>query len=874
MSLMKNLLFSYRFFSFILFVTVISYATIMAQDDGQDPSFSGAPSITNPSTPPGIARSPNQSQPNTLVPSTPGTPFPGANQPTTLTPGQPQSSPQAAGIGQPVTTTIPADPSRNPLNKTILINFNNVSIIEFIRFLSKVSNKNFIFDENDLQFNVTIVSEEPTTIQNTMTALLQELRIHDLTMIEQGNNIVIHRNPGVNAISKVVSENLPDSEKIGSAEIVTRLFRLNTADADKISAIIQPLVSEKSIIEVFKETNHIIITDIVTNIEQIANLIKALDAPNNGLVIGQFVVRGGFIDSLILLAQKIMQPISQDKILIFVPHRTADSIFIVSTPFLMERTMAILQYLDQNQGITRIFDLKDLKFLPGEGGPPTTRPGQWELDGQGNWVFRPLQQPGVPSGNQPPQGTWSVDEQGNWHFKAGQAPPTPRGRGIVGPDGQWVLDSQGIWVFQLAPGTSISPERVLRPSRATADLPVGHIERTQFFIYKLRYRKGEQVQSALGKIGQGLRVSGTNNQDLVEAIDSVQWIEASNSLIFTGTVESLDKIAELVREVDAPLRQVFIEMLILETDMTDSLEFSVNWGTRFGGGNFSGSQAFLTPGSPLAAALDTATLTTVPDASSLARAPGFSQGIVGRTITHGGVEFTSLGALIRAVHEDIDINIVMSPKILTEDNSPAEIFVGINTRFPTQSIVNDQGVIVTQNFEFRDVGTRLRVTPLIGANDVITLIIEEEVSRVITSDTNVGESGPTTSRNNTTTRVHLPNEFFLVISGMMQDEDTLTKRNVPCLGGIPFIGAAFSQRIHSDSKRNLMIFIRPKIIDTEEEIQDITRHEQDIYKYKKRIKKSWKYETGEAWEFFNLPDPEGCCDEDCECGDSYPSCCK
>lgn len=760
--------------------------------------------------------------------------------------------------------------------KTILINFNNVSIVEFIRFISRLSNKNFIFDEQDLQFNVTIISEEPTTLENVMSALLQELRIHNLTLLEEGNNIVIHKTDGVNSISRVEAENIPPSDR--NTQLVTRLFRLNTADSDKIAALVRPLVSQSAIVEVFKDTNHLIVTDIVTNVDQIAELIQSLDAPNNGLVIGQYAVRQGYIDALIQLAQKIMLPITQDQTLIFIPHRAANSIFIVSTPFMMERTLAILQYLDQTQGITRIFDLKDLKFSPGipAGATGPASQNQWELDSEGNWVFRPSQTPGIPTnGAKPPQGFWTVDAQGNWRFQAGTAPPSPEGaRGVgVGPEGSWRLDPQGFWVYQLAPGKSITSENLLRPMRGLAELPTGHIERTQFFIQKLNYRKGDQVQIALQRIAESLRATGLSNADLVAAIDSIQWIEASNSLIVTGTVESLDKVRELIMEVDTPLRQVFIEMLILDTTINDALNFGVDWGTRFGGGNTSGAQAFLPPSiisptSPFPAALNTTGVGLIPSAANLAASPGsgFSLGIIGEHLTHCGIRFNSIGALVRALHERTDSEIVLNPKILTEDNYPAEVFVGINTAFATQAIANDLGNIITQNFEFRDIGTRLRVTPLIGDNDIITLIIEEEDSSIAPALTGIltQNAGPTTRKSNTTTRVHLPNEFFLIMSGMMRDEDTRHRAQVPCLGGIPFIGAGFSDKDHTDQKRNLMIFIRPKIIDTEEEIQNITKHQQDVFKYKNRLRKSWRYEVDEALDFFNLPSDDDCCEDECK----------
>src|SRR5690606_33500802 len=235
-----------------------------------------------------------------------------------------------------------------------------------------------------------------------------------------------------------------------------------------------------------------------------------------------------------------------------------------------------------------------------------------------------------------------------------------------------------------------------------------------------------------------------------------------------------------INEIDTPLRQVFIEMLILETSLADSLTYGVNWGSRFFNGYTSGSQAFISNANPLAGALDTGdpirNFDGFPDASVLSRTDGYTLGIIGRTLTSNGVEFASIGALVKAVHTKSKGKIIMNPKILAEDGVTATIFVGFNTRFQTQSISNDQGNIVTNNFEFRDVGTTLSITPMISSNDIVTLEIQEEVSRIVPeSDVGGGglanlPAGPSTSKNTTTTRVHVPNKFFLVLSGMIQDE--------------------------------------------------------------------------------------------------------
>ncbi len=795
--------------------------------------------------------------------------------------------------------------------RTILINFNNVSIIEYIRFISRITNKNFVFDDADLQFNVTVISEEPTTIENVMTALIQELRIHGLSLIEQGNNLIIHRNADVNSISRV---SVNGADAIRETELVTQVFKLNTLDPDRARTIVAPLVSKQALIEISDETRHIVITDLVTNIKQIEILFKSIDSPNSGLVIGQYVVRNTLIDNLIDLAEKIMDPIAQGQPLQFVPHNAAKSIFVVSTPFLVERTISVLQHLDQFQGATRIYDLEELKFkqlpadgrkqLPaldrktpaeGETAPPvvvtpediSAPAGRWELAPDGGMIFRPGF-PVAPSADQIPQGNWTLDMLGRWYFlpegtkypfeREGTPPGLPGGpigfksigEGYAllpgeAPKGKWLLDPQGAWIFQLPTGAPLQPERLNRAARLSEDLPMGHIDRTKFFIYKLQFRRGTDIVTALQQIGESLQHAGTANDDLALTIESVQWLEASNALVFTGTEMTLLKVKELVEEIDRTQRQVFIEMLILETTIDDSLTYGVSWGTRSGGGNTATSQAFLGGASPLVGALSSAGVGTVPTAATLATTVGYHLGVIGQRLTHNGTQFASLGALVAAVHQRGQSNIVLNPKIITEDNKTAEIFVGINTPFQTQAVANDEGSIITSNFEFRDVGTTLRVTPLIGNSDIITLEIEQEFSRAGDISNQGGGSlqstspGPTTSVNRTSTVVHIPNKHFVIISGMMHDEKVHNRNQFPCLGGIPLIGAAFSDKNNLDAKRNLMIFIRPEIVDTGEQYRDITRSQQEIWKQKNRVKKEWKYEMDEGMDLLNIG--PNCCDE-------------
>lgn len=852
-------------------------------------------------------------------------------------------TPTSASVGN--TASAASTQPQPKEKKEVSINFNNVAMVEYIRFISRLSNKNFIFDDEDLQFNVTIISEDPTTVENLMAALLQELKIRDLSLIEQGNNILIHRNPRIRAPSRIVMDGTEETSSHAS-ELVTRVFRLNTLDPVKASAIIRPLLSDDALVEVLTDTNNLIITDLVMTVNKVAQLINSLDSPNSGVSIGQYVVRNVFVDSLMELATKILQPIAQGNPFILVPHSASNSIYVVSNAFIVEKALAMLQNLDVNEGQTKILSLENLH--PTYYGKGSTGPSPQSahypmgvdfqgrpihaigLDSQGRPVYsvgfdsqgRPIYSMGVDAEGRPiifpsksfpggdvdaeghlivypfrnsisggagtseEQNTYATQNslQGGGVSTSGQniyPPSAPLREGGIGSEGR----PSAIFTEN----RDITPGGVSAHTKWSRDLPVGHIERTLFFIYKLRYRKGDSIEIALRKIATSLQITGTSNADLVSSINSIQWIESSNSLIFTGTAATLEKVRELVLEIDTPLRQVFIEMLVLDTTITDSLSYSVDWINRFGGGTTTGEQGFIqnVPNTASNSFINssemiqsTATppgsipglntiLSPLPIATGLVSAGGFAAGVIGTHLTHNGTCFSSIGALVKAIHSDSKGNILLNPKIITEDNNPAEIFVGGTDRYKTQSITNDLGSLVTNNFQFIDVGITLRVTPLIGNNGIITLEITQENTAAtqdannpalaVNQDVNLVQ---VLTKTRAVTKIHVPNGFFVVFSGMIMDSEQRTYSRIPCLGGIPLIGCFGKQQNTNDSKRSLMLFIRPLIIDTDEDFEDVTRRQQEVYLEKSKFRRSWNYEIDEGLNFLNVkptdPDEVGC----------------
>ena len=388
------------------------------------------------------------------------------------------------------------------------------------------------------------------------------------------------------------------------------------------------------------------------------------------------------------------------------------------------------------------------------------------------------------------------------------------------------------------------------------------IQNTSFLIYKLQYHQGNEILSALKQISTDLTPgTATGNQNLLSAINSLQWIRVTNSLLASGEAETLSKIRDLVQNLDVPLRQVFIEVLVIETNLLNTQNFGLQWGGKMqflnkfaaGTGNFPlASTTLPTNLNPLAATtqsvsqafqngINAVNASTFPSSGNIPFMSGFDLGVIGDIIMHKGRSFISLGSLVNALQTDGDSTIVMNPKIITQDNRTSTIFVGNNIPFIGSLVTtNSQIVSSSSNIEYRDIGFNLTVTPTIGNNNVITLDISNDISAVTgtpqigttttTGNVQIPIQGIQTSHTSMTTRVHVPDQHFVVLSGMIQDQKLRYRSAIPCLGGLPVIGLLFSENDRIDVKQNVIIFMRPHIVNTYEEYKAITEDQEQTFK--------------------------------------------
>lgn len=382
-----------------------------------------------------------------------------------------------------------------------------------------------------------------------------------------------------------------------------------------------------------------------------------------------------------------------------------------------------------------------------------------------------------------------------------------------------------------------------------------------FLNYKLNFHTGSDIQLALKQIGEELQMSkNSKNEALINSISSVQWIRVTNSLIATGDPQTLSKLKEILATIDIPLKQVFIEVLVIETTAFNSTDIGLRWS---GLTNYKGRFAGIGSNSPRVDATNNiSALQRVQGVDGGSKSAGSSNagvnavngpspnifdsvsagqlGIIGDIIFHGGKSYLTLASLLTALQEEGRTTVTLNQKILAQDSRMSQIFVGSNIPF-TGSIITTSGISQTTNanLEYRNIGVSLNITPNIGDNGIITLEIDEEITEEENQGTSSGGdvntqavNGIRTSKTSMQTRVHVPDKAFVVLSGQIRNQKTKAKSGLPCLGGLPVIGAAFTQNTTDERNADVIIFIRPEIIQTSEQWKEVSEQQEDIYRTK------------------------------------------
>lgn len=267
-----------------------------------------------------------------------------------------------------------------------------------------------------------------------------------------------------------------------------------------------------------------------------------------------------------------------------------------------------------------------------------------------------------------------------------------------------------------------------------------------------------------------------------------------NALAVLAPPSHLSPMIDMIEDFDKPGRQVMIECIIAEVELTDELELGIR---------VSNSEDVLSGGSPDFRLGGGVTITGNEDQPF--------KDIFDTSTLDANI---SVNAVIQALSSRTNVRILQEPRIFTADNQEALFFDGQRVPFITNTTINSQGN-PTDSYDYMDVGVILNVRPRITVEKDVDLEVALELSSVVSGQLISG--GVVVDRRRSESHLIVQNGQTIVLSGILRETESIITRGLPILSDIPIIGELFKSRENSTTTTELVAFITPYVVDNPSE---------------------------------------------------------
>jgi len=299
----------------------------------------------------------------------------------------------------------------------------------------------------------------------------------------------------------------------------------------------------------------------------------------------------------------------------------------------------------------------------------------------------------------------------------------------------------------------------------------------------------------------------------------IQADPSTNTLIITASEPVYRNLRMIIDQLDARRAQVYIESLIVEVTDTQAAAFGVQWANITGGPNSDYRAGIMTGFGTGGDNLTSQVVAKTATGNFLPPSNGLSIGIFRQAAGKIG-----LGALAQMLQSGNNANILSMPNMITLDNEEAKIIVGKNVPFLTGQYTTTAsggaaGVNPFQTIERKDIGLSLRVRPQISEGGSVKMAIYQEISSV---QDMTGATGIITNKRSVDTNVLVDDGQIIVLGGLIDESLQDGVEKVPGLGDIPIVGNLFKYQKRNRVKTNLMVFLRPTVIRSNEQSMNLT----------------------------------------------------
>ncbi len=345
---------------------------------------------------------------------------------------------------------------------------------------------------------------------------------------------------------------------------------------------------------------------------------------------------------------------------------------------------------------------------------------------------------------------------------------------------------------------------------------------TSMHVYQLGSAVAEELAKTLNEAAQQSQstqgdkkanVPAAAASDVTQVQGPVRVIadKPTNKIIVMSSGRDFVAMRDVIRELDVPRRQVYIEALLLEVQVGAGL----NIGTASHGGVPFGDQSMLISG------VQMPKLRSLPNPEtgsydSLGSASGLIGGLLGKTLEGSkelfGMSIPSYAILFQALADNSHTNILSSMPLIVVDNEEAKYRLGNNVPvikgvIPTSPLSTTSQL--TTNIERKDLVLELNVKPHISTDDSVLLEVKQSSEDLGDSDPQLGPSWSTRSIE---TRVLVRDQQTIVLGGLVQNRESSSQSKVPLLGDIPLLGHLFKYTSKSRRKVNLLVLLTPYIV--------------------------------------------------------------
>ena len=655
--------------------------------------------------------------------------------PATMPAGTAELSAAEGSATQPGATS---RPTTMPAEKGLLLNFRNASLQAVLEYLSEAAGL-VILNGADAEGRVTIMSRNRVDTAEAIALLDTLLKEKGYTAIRTGRLLKIV------TLAQAAKENLPvhsgsdPSEVPVSDRLVTQVIPIRYADAARLRTDLTPLMSATATLTANQASNSLILIDTQTNIRRIMQIIRALDGHMAGVAEVR-VYRLKFADAT-STGRLITELFRQDQ-------------------------------QDQQAG-QRVF-------------MPFGRFGRGDRGRGGGG-----QQQDDQAGGRQQRVTATADERTNTLVVSAPPDMLTMVDGIIKELDSDPTEEQSVFIYPLKNAQAKNLETVLGQIFSETGTAAGG-----------RATGGRATTSRFG--GRSSRFGGTTALptagagagDLAGQVFIVAD-EDTNSLIVRTAAKYVERVKEILTELDRPIRQVLIKVLIAEVTHDETLDL----GTEFSALN-----------------LQFGTTGTVTVDFGTAEESG---GVVTATMNAG------LSATFNALHRLGKLDVLSRPYILASDNQEASFTVGQEVPRIQNTRITDTGQTVN-TIQYEDVGIILSVTPHINPEGLVIMDIAPEISTLTDTTVLISEtlSAQVIAKRTAQTRVAVSDGQTIVIGGLMENRVVDDVRKVPILGDIPLLGLLFRRKFQSKVKTELLIFLTPRVARQPEELKKISEAEE------------------------------------------------